>query len=136
MNAATVTAKRKRLSILVADDDRDTVEMLALILGDEGHTVHKVYRGDYIAEAVQRYEPDVCVIDIELPHKSGYVVAEELTRKLGQGCPTLVAMSGVWTRKSEQLLAETVGFRRFFTKPADPQELLRFLDEIGSGNTR
>lgn len=70
-----------------------------------------------------------------MPHKSGYAAAQELTVKLGPGCPTLIAISGVWTRKSEQLLAETVGFHRFFTKPADPQELLQFLDEIASGNT-
>lgn len=135
MNAATAAAKRKRLSILLADDDRDTVETLSVILVDEGHTVHKVYRGDYIADAVQRYKPNVCIIDIELPHKSGYAVAQELSVKLGPRCPTLIAISGVWTRKSEQLLAETVGFHRFFTKPADPQELLQFLDEVSSGNT-
>jgi CheY-like chemotaxis protein len=135
MNAVRAPARRKPLSILVADDDRDTIETLAVILCDEGHTVHKIYRGDYIASAVQRYKPDVCIIDIELPYKSGYAVAQELTLKLGPRCPILIAISGVWTRKSEQLLAESVGFHRFLTKPADPQDLLQFLDEISSGNT-
>lgn len=135
MNAAKAIAKRQGLSILIADDDRDTVETLTAILMDEGHTVHKVYRGDYVLEAVRRYKPAVCILDIEMPGKSGYAVAQELTLRLGSDRPILVAISGVWTRKSEQLLAQTVGFDRFFTKPADPGELLAFLDEAGSGNT-
>ena len=95
MNAATAAAKRKRLGILIADDDRDTVETLSVILIDEGHVVHKAYRGDFIVGAVARYKPDVCIIDIELPHKSGYAVAQELTLRLGPQCPTLIAISGV-----------------------------------------
>lgn len=136
MNAASVTARRKRLNVLIADDERDTIETLEFVLADEGHTVQKVYRGDVVLEAVRRYKPDVCIIDIEMPGKSGYAVAQELSIRLGERCPMLIAISGVWTRKSEQLLAESVGFLRFFTKPADPQELVAYLDELSSGNAR
>lgn len=135
MKAAAAAAKRKRLSILIADDDRDTVETLSAILIDEGHLVHKVYRGDRVLQAVERYKPDACIIDIEMPGKSGYAVAQELSIRFQLERPILIAISGVWTRKSEQLLAETVGFDRFFTKPADPARLIQFLDELGSGNT-
>jgi DNA-binding response OmpR family regulator len=121
---------RRRLSILIADDDRDTVSTLTVILLDEGHRVHMFYRGDDVLSAVRRYKPDVCILDIDLPGLSGYALAQELSAAGEKRRPVLVAISGKYVRKSEQLLAETSGFDVFFTKPADPQELLRFLDGV------
>jgi CheY-like chemotaxis protein len=123
------------LSILVADDEPDTVATLAALLTDEGHTVHTVYRGDHVAEAVRRFKPDVCILDIVMPGESGYVLAQQLSQ-LGPDRPVLIAMSGIYVKKSEELLARAVGFDRFFAKPTDPLELLRLLEQIAGGDTR
>ena len=96
--------------------------------------VHNVYRGDRVLEAVTRYRPDVCILDIEMPGQSGYAVAQKLCAVLGAKRPVLLAISGIWTKASEQLLAESVGFDRFFTKPADPDELVRCAEELASGD--
>src|SRR5690348_3539848 len=126
---------RASLSILIADDERDTVTTLSALLTHEGHVVHSVYRGDHVVEAVRRYKPDVCILDIDMPGRSGYELAEELSARRSRGRPVLVAVSGKYVRKSEQLLARAVGFDRFFVKPAEPDELIDFLEEAVSGGS-
>ena len=71
MSAQKLPHASRRLSILVADDEPDTVATLSAILTDDGYIVHTVYRGDHVAEAVRRYKPDVCILDIVMPGQSG-----------------------------------------------------------------
>src|SRR5688500_18870968 len=85
----------RALSVLVADDEHDTVLTLVAILRDEGHDAHGVYNGDDVIKAARRAKPDVVVLDIELPGKSGFSVARELREMyhLDQP-PLLIAISG------------------------------------------
>jgi len=117
-------ASQRSLSILIADDDRDTVMTLEAILSDEGHVVHTVTHGALVTEAVRRFKPEVCILDIELPGKNGYGLARDISAEHGAARPVLIAISGKWTAKMDQLLAKTVGFDHFLIKPADPKELL------------
>ena len=72
MNAAKqAPEKGRRLSILIADDEQDTVTTLAAILEDEGHVVHTVTNGALVMHAIERFKPEVCIIDIEMPGRSG-----------------------------------------------------------------
>jgi DNA-binding response OmpR family regulator len=119
--------------VLIADDDSDTLLTLSAILADDGYTVHTVSRGDHVLDAVRRYKPDACILDIEMPGKSGYAAAQELTNSLRSECPLLVGISGIWTRASERLLAQSVGFDHFLTKPADPNELVEILENLSEG---
>ena len=126
--AHTAHRPRKRLSILLADDEPDTLRMLALILEDEGHVVQTVNHGALVREAVRRFNPDVCILDIQMPGASGYAVARDLTDSLGEQAPLLIAISGMWTSQTDRQLAKTVGFAHFLRKPADPAELITILD--------
>src|SRR5205085_2160311 len=121
MNAQKDPQASRRLSILVADDEPDTVATLSVLLTDAGHIVHTVYRGDHVPEAVRRFKPDVCILDIQMPGESGYELARDLSA-LGPDRPALIAISGIYVRPSEQFLAKAVGFDRFFAKPTDPQK--------------
>lgn len=130
MTPATRTAatQRRRLNVLLADDEPDTVQMLSIILEDEGHAVMTVNHGALVREAVRRFKPDVCILDIQMPGQSGYAVARELTQSLGADAPLLIAISGIWTSQTDRLLAKALGFAHFLRKPADPAELITILD--------
>lgn len=132
MNASAATTPRRArpLSILVVDDDRDTVATLAAVLADEGHIVHTVNQALLVMEAVRRFQPEVCILDIEMPGKSGYGVAREIVEEFGKRRPLLIAISGKWKSQTDRMLAEVVGFDRFLTKPADPAALLALLQEL------
>src|SRR5438128_6950508 len=106
------------------------------MLSDEGHLVHPVFRGDHVAEALKRYNPEVCILDIELPGRNGYELAKEIASAGADRRPILIAISGRYKQKSERHLALAMGFDRFFVKPADPRELLALLAQIaGTGAT-
>ena len=47
----------RALRILIADDDKDTVQTLAAILEDEGHTVSPVYKALEVVPGVQSFQP-------------------------------------------------------------------------------
>ena len=118
----------KPLRILVADDHRDTVLTLLMLLRDEGHEVNGVHSGADVLLAVRRDKPDVLIVDIEMPGMSGYAVAQEIRWIYGKRSPLLIAISGKWNMPSDQLLSKSVGFDHHLPKPADPRKLFSLLE--------
>jgi two-component system CheB/CheR fusion protein len=126
-----VPSERKALRIVVADDDRDTVETLSAILRDEGHVVHGVFSGKDVLPAVRTLRPDAVILDIAVPGISGYAVAQEIRYTFtADSRPLLIGMSGIWKERSDRMLAERVGFDEHLLKPCEPSELLRLLARL------
>jgi CheY-like chemotaxis protein len=119
------------LRILVADDNRDTVLTLMMLLRAEGHDVRGVYNGTDVMRIAHLHRFDAVILDIEMPEMSGYAIAQELrTLYYGTRAPLLIAITGKWNKPSEKLLAHAVGFDHHFEKPCDPNELLRLLKPL------
>ena len=89
--------------------------------------------GSSVKELVHGFDPDVCILDIEMPGKDGFILARELRELRTEERPMLVAISGVWVRPSDRFLAIMVGFDHFFQKPAEPASLIKVLDEFRQG---
>jgi CheY-like chemotaxis protein len=123
----------RKLRILVADDDRDTVVTLATLLRCEGYEVRSVFSGTAAAKAARLARFDAVILDISMPELSGYAIAQEV-RKHHYGtrtrAPLLIAISGKWKKPSEKLLAQAVGFDHHLEKPCDPQVLIGLLKAL------
>jgi DNA-binding response OmpR family regulator len=126
---------RKWLRILIADDDRDTANMLAMVLRDEGHEVQVTLRGDDALEICRLFRPDVLVADINMPGTSGYAMARELRERHGELAPLLIAISGVWTQTTDRVLGKAVGFDHYLLKPCDAKEVIRLIEPLRSGRS-
>jgi CheY-like chemotaxis protein len=124
---------RRRLRILVADDERDQVMTLAMILQDEGHEVREVYRGAEVLRMVREFDPDVALIDIGMPGMSGYDVAREVRQEFGKQRPVLVAVTG-WKQASDKILARLAGFDHHVAKPFESKALLELIEPLASSN--
>ena len=124
-------AASEPLTILIADDDRDTVETLAALLADEGHIVHAVTSGALVEEAVRRLKPQVCILDIEMPGKNGYALVQDILARDDLPKPLMIAISGIWKSETDRMLTQMVGFEHFFAKPADPAALIDVLAAYG-----
>jgi signal transduction histidine kinase/ActR/RegA family two-component response regulator len=118
--------------ILVADDNRDAAESLAALLELEGHEVTLAYDGAEALLAFERVRPQVCLLDIGMPHRSGNEVAAEIRSSAGGGRPTLVAITG-WGQDADRSQALAAGFDHHLTKPVDPAQLLRLIGEAHRG---
>jgi DNA-binding response OmpR family regulator len=127
-----VATRPLRLRVLVADDDRDTANLLAAILRDEGHDVHIALRGDEVSEIDRLIRPDALILDINMPGMSGYAVAREIRERRGPLAPLLIAISGAWKERAEQRLAQDLGFDYYLRKPCEPAELVALLDAFRS----
>ena len=123
--------RARRLSIFVLDDKPDAVMTLAELLRDEGHVVYTCANPRLALDAIRQHLPDVCILDIKMPGKSGYEVARDIrAAKLGPD-PVLIAISGHFKRSSEQLVARAAGFDHFFPKgTSEPAELLAVLETL------
>jgi len=121
------------LSVLVVDDNRDSAEMLQVLLTMLGHTVSVAHTGRSAIEHVVSANPHVVLLDIGLPDMSGYDVAREI-RSSG-AVARLIALTG-WGQEEVARQAAEVGFDQHLTKPADPAVLERILSEIASSVVR
>jgi DNA-binding response OmpR family regulator len=134
---------RRALRILIADDDRDAATMLAVLLRDEGHEVNVALRGDEAMDLVRLMRPDALILDINMPGMSGYAIAREIKERYAVAAPLMIGVSGVWTKTSERLLGQAVGFDHYLVKPYDSAQLLALLEPLraapargsGSGDT-
>lgn len=132
--AAEAKARGKRkLRVLIADDERDQVATLAALLQDEGHEVREVYRGSEVLRLIQDFDPDVALIDIGMPGMSGYDVARETRKAFGKTKPLLIAVTG-WKQSSDKILARLAGFDHHLPKPFETADLLKLLEPLAAGS--
>jgi CheY-like chemotaxis protein len=112
--------------VVIADDERDTVMTLGILLRSEGFDVQLVHNGAGVATAVARLAPHAVLLDIGMPDRSGYEVARELQGIHGAKCPVLVAVTAR-SSADDRSEAQASGFRYFITKPYDAGQLVRLL---------
>jgi CheY-like chemotaxis protein len=116
------------LRILVADDNRDAAESLGALLELEGHEVTLAYDGADALLAYERVHPQICLLDIGMPNRTGNEVAAEIRSREDGHAPTLVAITG-WGQDTDRNQALAAGFDHHLTKPVDPAHLLRLIGE-------
>jgi len=115
--------------ILVADDDKDAVLSLTMLLREEGYEVRGVHRGADVLQAVFNFAPDVVLLDIGMPQMTGYDVARTLRERYGSARPALIAVTGR-TAKSDKQQALAAGFEHHVAKPYEPRVLLGLLAQL------
>jgi DNA-binding response OmpR family regulator len=115
------------LRVLVAEDDRDTVVTLTMLLRDEGYKVESVSSGRRVMGAVLDFDPDVVILDIHLPELSGWEVARTIRNARGRRQPLLIGISGEYKQGADKILAEILGFDHYLLKPYEPDALLGLL---------
>jgi two-component system alkaline phosphatase synthesis response regulator PhoP len=128
----TDAASKRPLSILIADDDADALLMLIMMLRDEGHIVHTCAGAKFVVEAVSRYQPDVCILDIVMPRQTGFGIVRELVAMNPPRRPLLIALSGVFNEPTDEILAKTAGFDLLVPKRTEPGELLRIIEALAT----
>ena len=128
--AAKDKTNRRLLSVLIADDDPDVLATLSALLAQEGYVVNTCSTGKEALHCIERYKPDVCVVDIVMPGISGFEIAREVQNLRLPRRPVMIGLSGWYTKTSDMLLARAAGFDHYITKGADPMEIVRLLGTI------
>jgi signal transduction histidine kinase/CheY-like chemotaxis protein len=112
--------------ILVADDNTDAAESLAMLLRLDGHDVQLAHDG---ADAIRIFDsarPSVVLLDIGMPRLSGHEVAARI-RQIDKEV-LLVAITG-WGQAHDRAKAQEAGFDHHLTKPVDYEQLSTLIHE-------
>jgi CheY-like chemotaxis protein len=112
--------------ILLADDNRDAAESLAIILRLEGHEVELAQDGEVALERYAAHRPDVALLDIGMPKHDGYEVARQIRASVAGADVTLIAVTG-WAQDSDKAQSKAAGFDHHLTKPIEPEKLIGLL---------
>jgi PAS domain S-box-containing protein len=124
--AAAVDTSRTLRRVLIADDNRDAAESLAVLLRMDGHEVTIAYDGPQALAMLTHQRPQVALLDIGMPGLNGYEVARRVRQGPQGSLVTLIAVTG-WGQDRDKALARQAGFDHHFTKPVDPGRLSRLL---------
>jgi PAS domain S-box-containing protein len=112
--------------ILLADDNRDAAETLAIILRLEGHDVELAHDGHAALRAYAEKQPQVALLDIGMPEADGYEVARQIRARPGGDAVLLIAITG-WAQDADKAQSRDAGFDHHLTKPIEPEALIELL---------
>jgi PAS domain S-box-containing protein len=129
VDAPPVATEGRR--VMVADDNKDAADALAMLLELAGHEVRVAHCGRAALALAQTFRPDVAIIDIGMPDLSGYEVAKELRRESWGTGIYLIALTG-WGQDGDRQRANDAGFDRHMTKPVESGALEALLSK-GNG---
>jgi len=124
--APAATPAAPGLRILVADDNGDYDDSLAVMLEAAGHRIQVVYDGGAALQAATMHRPQVGLFDIGMPGLNGYELARRMRETPGDDI-LMIAITG-WGQESDRQRAREAGFDHHFVKPVDVEALLALLD--------
>jgi two-component system alkaline phosphatase synthesis response regulator PhoP len=110
----------KARKVLIADDEPDILEILKYNLLNEGYQVFTAKDGDEAIEKAKMYQPDLVVLDIMMPKKSGVEVCEIL-RAQAAFKTTLIIFLTALNDEGTQIRGLETGADDYVSKPISPK---------------
>ena len=123
------TNSKGPVRVLIADDNRDAVMVLSILLRSEGYDVRLAHGGKEALAQAAEFHPHVALLDLEMPDCSGFRVAQELSRGSNGEPPVLVAVTAC-TEAEAREMAQVSGFQHFVSKPYNHQAMLKLLASL------
>jgi CheY-like chemotaxis protein len=113
-------------SVLIADDNFDAAESLAMLIDGDGHRVMTAHDGEAAVQMFAERKPDVALLDIGMPKLDGYEVARRIRAMPQGGSALLIAVTG-WGQAGDRTRSAEAGFDHHLTKPVDYDVLAKLI---------
>lgn len=123
--------------VLIVDDNHDVADVIAAYLNLNGHEVAQHYTGKNVIEKALAFRPDAVVLDLGLPGRNGFEVAEELRAHPDFERVPIIAISG-YDQSNDIERSRAAGINFHMVKPVDSQLLMKLIEANVSpvGDTR
>jgi len=118
-------------SVLLIEDEPNIIEAISFVLSRAGWTVHSHSNGADAIGEVQRRMPDVVVLDVMLPGRTGFEVLQDIrATEATTSIPVLMLTARGQVKDREK--AEQSGANTFMTKPFSNSEVLEKINALVS----
>lgn len=115
-------------TILLVDDDPEIIDSMRTVLEGKGYRVIVARDGNAGLAMAEREEPDLLVLDMMMPRKSGFLVLEKLRTRPEGLIPTIMITANEGSR--HRAYAEFLGVKGYIRKPFALEKLIRTVDAI------
>ena len=122
------TLKEKK--ILLVDDDHDILTSMQAAFEPTGAIVETAGNGNKAVEMVEKSDPDLVVLDMMLPGRSGFLVLEKIkARKPKNAKPFVIMITGNEGAR-HKMYAESLGVSEYFHKPVKLDRLIASAERL------
>ena len=118
-----------RLRILVADDNLDAADSLAMLLTLEGSETRTAHDGLAALEVAATFRPDVMLLDIGMPKLNGYEVCRRIRQQAWGKDIVVIALTG-WGQEEDKRRSLEAGVDYHLVKPVDFAALEKLLTRV------
>ena len=112
--------------IVVADDNHDSADVLATLLGLHGHDVRVAHDGIEVLAIADTFKPHVVLLDLGMPKMDGYETARQTRQRPWGKDAMLVALTG-WGQQQDRQRTAEAGFDAHLVKPVTDSDLFHLL---------
>ncbi len=116
--------------ILIVDDNEDLLSELKEAFEGAGYDVAVSSDGVSALEVAKSNFPDLVLLDLNLPRKSGFEVASALKKQKRLSNVPIIAMTGHYTEEERKRAINACGIRKCLTKPMDMEEMFKEVENI------
>jgi DNA-binding response OmpR family regulator len=124
--AGEASASRKR--ILLVDDDAEIIESLRFALESKGYEIMIARDGNQGLAMAEREDPDLVILDMMMPKRSGFLVLEKLRRT--RPVPVRVIMITANEGSRHKAYAEMLGVDDYIRKPFAMDRLVESVEKL------
>jgi signal transduction histidine kinase/DNA-binding response OmpR family regulator len=124
-------ATAQGLRILIVDDNRDAVQMLATALAMQGHSVQCAYDGPQALALAANLPPQVAILDLGLPLMDGFELASRFAADPALRRARLIAVTG-YGQKDDRRRTAAASFAAHFVKPVDLAQLSAAIHDLAA----
>jgi DNA-binding response OmpR family regulator len=120
--------------VLLVDDDQDILVSMQAAFEPTGAVIECAANGNRAVELAQKNTPDIVVLDMMLPGRSGFLVLERVkpTKNPRSQKPFVIMITGN-PGKRHQMYAESLGVSEYFTKPVKLDKLIATAERLCAG---
>jgi DNA-binding response OmpR family regulator len=115
-------------TVLLVDDDNEIIESMRTVLEAKGYRVMVARDGNAGLTVAERENPDLIILDMMMPKKSGFLVLEKLKGRPGGLIPTIMITGNEGSR--HRAYAEMLGVRDYIRKPFAMEKLVKSVEQI------
>src|SRR5204863_5159288 len=120
MLLGTTAVRGLQVKIMVADDDRDMVDMLSYWLKGHGYDVVRAFDGEQALKRWRETLPDLVILDVQMPKLDGF----EVCRQMRTETNSMVLILSALDREDDEVRGLELGADDYLRKPFSPRQLL------------